>query len=218
LSLKLSRARARVKKQERAADERRAVTTTISQPVRIAVLLGLAAALALGGMFMLIGRKSTPTTVPTTPVHRHTVSSTTKPRASSPTEPAVKPATKPVAPVSTRPAAEVAALQAGLPVPLARALGRHSVVLVELTDPQSEVDGIALGEARAGAAMTGAGFVALNVLSKDDVGKLTRLLGQVLPDPGLFVYTRPARLAARFSGFVDKQTAAQAALNAASGS
>ncbi|HZC29094.1 MAG TPA: hypothetical protein VE269_05085, partial [Gaiellaceae bacterium] len=34
------------------------MTTTVSPPVRIAALVGLAAALALGGMFMLMGHKS----------------------------------------------------------------------------------------------------------------------------------------------------------------
>jgi hypothetical protein len=58
-------------------------------------------------------------------------------------------------------------------------------------------------------------FVALNVLSQADVGKLTEQLGQILPAPGLLVYTRPAELAVRIDGFVDKETVAQAAANAA---
>ena len=51
-----------------------------------------------------------------------------------------------------------------------------------------------------------------------DVNKLTQKLGQVLPDPGLLVYTRPATLAVQIDGFVDKDTVAQAAINAARGS
>jgi hypothetical protein len=70
--------------------------------------------------------------------------------------------------------------------------------------------------AGAGAGLAGAGFVSLNVLSQAQVGKLTEQLG-LLPDPGLLVYVRPAKLAARISGFADKDTVAQAAQNAAHG-
>ena len=111
-------------------------------------------------------------------------------------------------------AAEKAALEAGLPAPVARALGQRGVVVVSLYNPYSEVDGIAFAEARAGAQLAGVGFVPLNVLSQAQVEKLTEQLG-LLPDPGLLVYTRPAALVARISGFADKETVAQAAQNAA---
>jgi hypothetical protein len=115
-----------------------------------------------------------------------------------------------------RPAAELAALAAGLPASLARALGQHAVVVVELFDPQSETDGIAFAEAQAGAQAAHVGFLPVSVLGTD-VSKLTQKFGQVLPDPGLLVYTRPATLAVRIDGFVDKDTVAQAATNAAHG-
>ena len=150
------------------------MTTTISQPVRIAALLGLAAALALGGALMVLGRHTTSPTAPVVP-KQHPRTAVIAPSAPAQSEPSVKPATKPAAPVSTRPAAEVAALKAGLPLPLAEALGRHPVVVVEITDPQSELDSIALAEAQAGAATARAGFVSLNVLSKAEIGKLTRV-------------------------------------------
>ncbi len=109
------------------------------------------------------------------------------------------------------------ALKAGLPLPIARALGQNRVVVVSLYNPYSEVDGISFAEARAGAQLAGAAFVPLNVLSKAEVGKLTGLLG-LLPDPGLLVYVRPGRLAIKISGFADKESVAQAAQNAARGS
>src|SRR5205823_1284159 len=130
----------------------------------------------------------------------------TKPKG-VPTAPKVKVPPQP-------PAAEQAALAAGLPAALARALGQHGVVIVALYNPYSEVDGIAFAEARAGAQLAGVGFVPLNVLSQAQVEKLTEQLG-LLPDPGLLVYTRPAALVARISGFADKETVAQAAQNAA---
>jgi hypothetical protein len=206
------------------------MTTSVSAPVRIAALVGLAAALALGGMFMLMSRKSSSSASSPPVVIKHhpfgPAAKTAAPSAKAPVT-ASKPhsrsvaktpphvVVKPKAPV--QPAAEAAALAAGLPVRVARALAQHRVVVVSLIDPQSEVDGIAYAEARAGAALAGAGFVSLDVLSQSDVAKLTEKFGQTLPDPGLLVYTRPAKLAVRLDGFVDKESVAQAAQNAADG-
>jgi hypothetical protein len=114
-------------------------------------------------------------------------------------------------------AAIKAARAAGLPEPVALAFGRYRTVVVSLYDPYSQVDGTAFAEARAGAAIAGVGFVPLNVLSQHDVGKLTEQLG-LLPDPGVLVYVRPGRLAAKLQGFADKETVAQAAQNAAQSS
>jgi hypothetical protein len=204
------------------------MTMTVSPPVRIAALVGLAAAMALAGMFMLMGRKGESTASAPVVIKHHPfgpgvkkaagsqhIASTAKPSAKAP---AVHANRTPVAARKTvKPAAELAALAAGLPARLAQALGRYEVVVVELTNPTSELDGIAFAEARAGAALAGVGFVPLNVLSQSDVGKLTEQLGQVLPDPGLLVFTRPGKLAVRIDGFVDKETVAQAAQNAATG-
>src|SRR6266540_4858966 len=136
--------------------------------------------------------------------------SAAKATTSKPTTPA-----QPKAP--EKPSVVAVALKAGLPLPIARALGQNRVVVVSLYNPYSEVDGISFAEARAGAQLAGAAFVPLNVLSKAEVGKLTGLLG-LLPDPGLLVYVRPGRLAIKISGFADKESVAQAAQNAARGS
>lgn len=207
------------------------MTTSVSPPVRIAALVGLAAALALGGMFMLMGRKSASSaSSPPVVIKHHPFGPGAKTAAPSAKAPVATPpahsrsvaktpphvVVKPKTPV--RPPAEVAALAVGLPSRVARALGQHRVVVVSLIDPQSEVDGIAFAEARAGAALAGAGFVSLSVLSHSDIAKLTEKFGQTLPDPGLLVYTRPATLAVRLGGFVDKESVAQAAQNAADGS
>jgi hypothetical protein len=114
----------------------------------------------------------------------------------------------------TRAAKQLSAgLDAGLPLPLAQALAANPKVVVAIYNPGSAVDGIAFAEARAGAALAGAGFVGLNVLSEAQIGKLTEQLG-LLPDPAVLVFTRPAKLAAKLEGFVDKETVAQAAYNA----
>jgi hypothetical protein len=201
------------------------VSLTVSPPVRIAAIVGLIAAFALGAGFMLMGHGQE--AVPSHVTIRH------HPFGPGATKPATKPATtKTHAPTKAktgakpapvvhkapqRPAAELAALQAGLPARIAHALGRSPVVIVELTNPTSELDAIALAEARAGASLAGVPFVPLSVLSQADVGQLTEQFGQTLPDPGLLIYTRPAKLAFRIDGFVDKETVAQAAHNAAAG-
>ena len=221
----------RVKNGSAVADEMKAVAMTVSQPVRIAALLGLVGALALGGMFVMLGRKSaTPAPPRIIPRHLHThpaakaVHTPIAKAGQTQAKPTTSRAGKPVASGRTTPSvaangsAEVAALKAALPMKLAPALGRHAVVVVELVNPQSEVDAIAYAEAMAGAKAAGAGFIALNVLSQADIAKLTETIGEVLPDPGRLVYARPARLAVRLDGFNDKATVAQAAQNAALGS
>jgi hypothetical protein len=119
--------------------------------------------------------------------------------------------------VKPKPVVDLAVVQAartaGLPEPIAQALGHSKTVVVSLYDPYSQVDGTSFAEARAGAALAGVPFVGLNVLSQRDVGKLTEQLG-LLPDPGVLVYVRPSTLAGRIAGFADKETVAQAARNA----
>jgi hypothetical protein len=173
---------------------------------------------------MLMGRGAGDSSVPAHTINPHPFGTHAK-------NPATKPATTPVAkrkaetpPTKTVPVQKapqqspvvLAALAAGLPAPLANALGKHPVVVVSLFNPYSEVDGIAFAEARAGAQLAGVGFVPLNVLSQSQVGKLTESLG-LLPDPGVLVYARPGTLVAKISGFADKETVAQAAQNAAHG-
>jgi len=203
------------------------VTLSVSPPVRIVALLGIVAAVALGGGFMVLGRGGDSSAPVPVVIKHHPFG----PRAASKApaaKPATSPATKPAAMAApkaptvvhraaARPSAELAALAAGLPARVARALGQAPVVVVELTDPQSEVDAIAYAEAQAGSALAGVPFVPLNVLSQTDVGKLTEQFGSTLPEPSILIYTRPARLAVRIDGFADKETVAQAAQNAGAG-
>jgi len=201
------------------------VTFTLSPPVRIAALLGLTATVLFGAAMMVLGRGES--SVPTTHRIKHhpfgrgvkakqaSTAPVATPRKHSATK--TKPAAaRALAQKASMKRAAAAALAAGLPAPVARALGQHSTVVISLYNPYSEVDGIAFAEARAGAHLAGVGFVPLNVLSKAQVGKLTEQLG-LLPDPGLLVYVRPATLVVKISGFADKETVAQAAQNAAHG-
>jgi hypothetical protein len=107
------------------------------------------------------------------------------------------------------------ALLPGLPAKLERALRAHELVVVSLFDPKAHVDEISLAEASAAADVSHVGFVALNVLDQRQAGPLMRELG-VLPDPAVLVYRRPGEVVARFDGFADRDTVAQAVANAAS--
>jgi hypothetical protein len=208
------------------------VTFAISPPVRYAALLGVLAALLAGGGLMVMGHGQSSAAATPHVIKHHPFGAGLKHKATTATKKHVtkakavkpgrtKPASVSAAVTAARKAAEqrsavLAALAAGVPGPIALALGRHQTVVVSLYNPYSQVDGIAFAEARAGAATAGVGFVPLNVLSQAQVGKLTQALG-LLPDPGLLVYIRPGTLVGRISGFADKETVAQAAQNAARG-
>jgi len=212
------------------------VTLSLSPPIRYAALAALLAVLLIGGGMTMMGHGEGSVAAPhvikhhpfgaggkkhATPTKPKKHSPTAaKPKKHSTTATATKPQVTPTVPAAPKapeqPSAVIAALAAGLPAPIAAALGRQQTVVVALYNPYSEVDGIAFAEARAGAKIAGVGFVALNVLSEAQVGNLTQMLG-MLPDPGLLVYIRPGTLVARISGFADKETVAQAAQNAARG-
>lgn len=160
--------------------------------------------------------KPTPTTATQTAPSQTEPASTTAAPATTPATTTPTAATTTPAPHATqnRAAKQLSAgLAAGLPLPLAQALAASPKVVVAIYNPNAPVDAIAFAEARAGAALAGVGFVGLNVLSEAQIGKLTEQLG-LLSDPSVLVFTRPAKLAAKLEGFVDKETVAQAAYNA----
>jgi hypothetical protein len=199
------------------------MTFTLSPPIRYAALCALLASVVIGGGLMMMGHKSesavaTPHVINKHPfgVKKHAATTTKKTTPAAATKPKPQPVQATPAKAPEQPSAMYAALAAGMPEPIAKALGKHPIVVVSLYNPYSEVDGIAFAEARAGAQMAKVGFLPLSVLSQAQVGKLTEQLG-LLPDPGLLVYARPGNLVARISGFADKETVAQAAQNAARG-
>ena len=211
---------------------------TVSPQIRIVAIIGLLLAVGFGGALRLMstGAGSATAVVPaqtSAVVRAKDAASRASARAKSPTtsraathkavavKAKAKPEAKPVSAPANSPAKPAPAMRqisravaAGLPLSLAQALALNGTVVAVVYNPQAQVDGIAFAEARAGAALAGAGFVGLNVLSQAEVGKLTEQLG-LLPDPSVLVFTRPATLAARIDGFADKETVAQAAQNAA---
>lgn len=108
-----------------------------------------------------------------------------------------------------------AALGAGLPKRVAAQFARHEVVVVTLYSRPVAVDRVVAGEARAGAALGDAGFVAVDVGKGPAADKLSSVFG-VLSAPATLVLARGGYGApvTRLDGFADRQTVAQAALNA----
>jgi hypothetical protein len=101
----------------------------------------------------------------------------------------------------------------GLPVSVARALRKRSVVVVSLVSPRSSVDPTAAAEARAAAAEVGAGYVAVDVFSQRPGTAILRKLGLV-STPLTLVIKRPANIVSQFTGLVDRDVVAQAIVDA----
>jgi hypothetical protein len=141
-------------------------------------------------------------------------SSTPKPGATAhkpATKPATAPATKPKVAATAKPKHAPPPNQ--LPLPIRRALARDQIVVVALYDPAAKIDGAALDEARAGALLAGSAFVKINVRT-NAVDSLNAKYGAV-QDPAVIVLRPPGALVVRIDGFADRDTVAQAALNAA---
>jgi hypothetical protein len=192
------------------------VSLTVSPQIRLVAILGGVAALGLAAFMLTAGRSSPGSTAasigtikPLHPVRKlGTHGAVRKPVAKAKTH------VKPAAASKPKPAPPRVAVLPGLPAPLAQALRKHELVVMALFDPQARTDVITVAEAAVGAETSRAGFVPLNVLDQRAAGPLLRQLG-VLPDPAVLVYRRPGKLVARFDGFADRDTVAQAVANAA---
>lgn len=192
---------------------------SLNPRVRILAAAGFAALLALLGGFMLLGgggsssSAALPVIKPLHPVKKH-VAATAAPKAKAPKKVPAK--------VRVKPKAHVPAVIGGMPSALALALRSHSVVVVSLYTPDSSVDAMATDEARHGAGVAHVGFVAFSVADEKVVSPLTSLLtgaptpaDRVLDGPATLVFVRPNSLFVRLNGFADRDTIAQAAINAA---
>jgi hypothetical protein len=124
----------------------------------------------------------------------------------------VHPKPKPKATPKSRPVAVAPSDQ--LPAAIRRALANQNVVVVALYDPKVKIDGTALREAKAGARLAGSSFVPINVRT-NGIGALNAKYG-VIQDPALLVLRPPGDLVVRIDGFADRDTVAQAAVDAAS--
>ena len=110
----------------------------------------------------------------------------------------------------------LAALHVGLPREIAQALAASPVAVVQLTSPEDSVATLALGEAKAGAALAHASFVELDVDNNTTaIRALTTLFGTVPVAPATFIYQRPGTLYMTLQGFNDRTVVQQAVANAA---
>jgi uncharacterized protein YceK len=170
-------------------------TTLSTQQLRLIGLLVLV--LVLGGGYMVVSHKSTTQNTQTT---ASSTPATTTPAPS-------KGHSHPVTPAPHKLATH------GLPVPVARALQKHSVVVVALGLPSSNDDVITAAEAQAGAKASHAGFVAIDVLNQKNGTAMLHKLG-VVDTPVVLVVKRPANIYSEFHGLVDRAVVAQAVAEA----
>jgi hypothetical protein len=177
-------------------------STLSTRQLRLVVLLGLVVLCA--GAFMVVTRhKSTsPTTASSTP--SVTTPAHTKTTPSSPSKAHTRAATPSVTRV---------AIQHGMPIPVARALAKNRVVVVSLFAPHSDVDQVATSEAKAGAQLANAGFVAIDAYSQRPGTAILRKLG-VVNTPVVLVVRRPYVIASEFHGFADSGVVEQAVADA----
>jgi hypothetical protein len=170
-------------------------TLTTRQLRLVALLLGVV--VIAGGYWLVAARhKSTsPSTASSTPV-------ATTPTSTVPNKTHTHTATP-----STKLATH------GFPVAIARALQKHSVVVVSLSSPHSDLDKVSTAEAKAGAAAGHAGFVTINVFRQRAGIPLLHKLG-IVDTPAVLVVTRRRAVTAELKGFVDRSVVAQAVADA----
>jgi hypothetical protein len=194
----------------------------ISLPVRIfAILIVLAGAAGMLAMRTMSPSVDEPTAIPL-PVKKAPATAPakaapkpSKTAASARTTKVAKPApAKPKpAPAKPKPVLNPVVPPTGFPLAVDKALRQHAVVVVSLVQPGARVDEVAAAEAEAGAKLGGAGFLALNVLNESVARALLTKLDDA-QDPSLLVLKRSGEVALALTGFVDRETVAQAAASA----
>ena len=173
-------------------------STLSTRQLRLVVLL-VFVVVAAGGFMVVTHHKSTTTQATSTPV----TTPVSTPASTTPSPSKTHTHTVTPSKLNTH----------GLPVPVARALQKHSVVVVAVYLPSSQVDSAAALEAQAGAKAMGAGYVGINVLHQLSGTAVLRKLG-VVTTPVVLVVHRPYRIDSEFKDFVDRDVVAQAVAEA----
>lgn len=208
------------------------VGAQVSAPIKLFALVGVLAALVLAGGMMLMGRGTSdeaaaPIVIPSkkaellgAPAAAKKVAAKASAAAknagkvtpAAKPKPAAKPATKPK-PTVKAPVRLIASN--GLPSRLVAQLASHDVVIVALWGSGGKIDAMSRDEAAAGASAARAGFVPIDVIKNSrEAEALTLKLGFVLRAPGVLVFKSPDTVANTLDGFHDRETVAQAALDA----
>lgn len=170
--------------------------TLSTRQLRLVALLGLVVVVAAGYMVVQRHKSTTPSTSSSTPA-------VSTPAQTTPTP--SKTHTHAVTPVKLN--------THGLPVKVALALKKHSVVVVSLSQPSAQVDLLAALEAKVGALGTKAGYVNIDVNHQRPGTAVLRKFG-VLTTPDVLVVKRPGVVYSVFKGFVDHDVVAQAVADA----
>jgi hypothetical protein len=92
-------------------------------------------------------------------------------------------------------------------------LAKHDAVVVAVRTPDGNVDALAVGEARAGAAERNAGFLSVDVYDTREIALLA-LKYELRDAPSILVFGRGPKLETVFSGYVDRDIVAQAIVDA----
>jgi hypothetical protein len=208
------------------------VGAQVSAPIKVFALVGVLAALVLAGGMMLMGRGTSdeaaaPIVIPSKKAGLlDAPAAATKAAAkasgaaknagkvtpAAKPKPAAKPAAKPK-PAVKAPVRLIASN--GLPSRLVAQLASHDVVIVALWGSGGKIDAMSRDEAAAGASAARAGFVPIDVIKNSrEAEALTLKLGFVLRAPGVLVFKSPDTVANTLDGFRDRETVAQAALDA----
>lgn len=169
---------------------------TLSTPVKIVALAGLALALGLAGVALLLkghhaGSPTADAPVVAPPPVRHTAA-------------AAKPAPKPKPRVHILP---------GTPPIVGAALLRKPIVVVVTYDGRVATDRGVVLEAYAGAREAHAGFLALNVANNSVAAGVATWSNSVV-DPVVAVVKRPGNIVFNVAGVTDREAVAQAVTNA----
>lgn len=160
---------------------------TLSTPVKIVALAGLACALALAGALALVAAHHRATSQPATVLH-------------------------PPAPRHVEPRPKLV-LAAGLPAPLHRALEQSRTVVAVLYAPRVKRDVEVLAAGLQGAHDAHVGFAALNV-SRRSVALALATWHPQTSDPAVLVVRRPGTVVTELDGWSDRAMVAQAAADA----
>ena len=170
--------------------------TLSTRQLRVVVILGVFVLLVGGYLVVARGRSHNSTPATSTPA------------TSTPAQTTATPST-----THTHTATPNVFKTHGLPPSVAQALGAHSVVVVSLTTPRGADEQFASAEAKAGAAESNAGYVAIDVFHQRPGTTILRKLG-VTDTPVTLVVKRSGKIVSQFPGFVDRDVIAQAVTEA----
>ena len=165
---------------------------TVSTPVKVVALAGLALILGLGGVVLMFGKHSSSPARAATP-----------PAAASKAHFTVK--------VAPKPHKAALHLLPGLPSNLYTALEKRQVAVVAIFSSQNASDRSLLAAARDGAQQAHASFVAANV-ALEGVANDVEAWSHNPTAPAVVVVRRPGKVVFAVTGPTDSATIAQAAL------